>query len=127
MDSAKIISKKNSAKYERLLTQKTEQAKEITKNQYFKFTEEDGVVTFSLRNFLEQLNKTELNRLRRKYRIDKNYTRRSVINELMRMPTISDDIIEIINSKKLVKIQQEDIDAQPYAEKLLRTGMISKK
>lgn len=62
MDSAKIISKKNSAKYERLLTQKTEQAKEITKNQYFKFTEEDGVVTFSLRNFLEQLNKTELNR-----------------------------------------------------------------
>ena len=127
MDSAKIISKKNSAKYERLLTQKTEQAKEITKNQYFKFTEEDGVVTFSLRNFLEQLNKTELNRLRRKYRIDKNYTRRSVINELMRMPTISDDIIEIINSKKLVKIQQEDIDAQPYAEKLLRTGMVSKK
>lgn len=120
--NAKMTDKKTSNRYMQLLKQRTKEAREITGNDYFKFDEEDGVINFNLRHFLERIPQYKLDILRKKYRIPKKWSKYAIISKLMQMPNISKDIILLIDEFKTNKIADEDLEAAE-AKRLMGLGL----
>ena len=118
MKKAKLDIPKTSDRYMELLKEKTKEARKLTMNPYFKFDEEDNVISFDKRKFLEDLPKTKLNELCRKYKIPSKYVKYSKISTLLNEPTIGEEIILLINEYKHMKISKEDeevINSMKYA------------
>lgn len=84
LNEAKLNLPKVSTKYMELLKIKTKEIRTITKNPYFKYDEEDNVISFEKRKYLDSLPKYKIETLRKKYKIPKTYTRYSIINELLK-------------------------------------------
>ncbi len=122
IENAKMTDKMTSSRYMKLLKQKTETAREITGNHYFKFDEEDGVINFNVRHFLEKIPQYKLDILRKKYRIPKKWAKYAIISKLIQMPNISNDIIVLIDECKPHRISDEDLDAQE-AKRLMKLGL----
>lgn len=125
IENTKITSTASSSRYMALLKEKTETARALTGNEMFKFTEEDGVINFNIRNFLNNLPAYKLNKLRAKYRIPKKWVKYAIINKLLEMPNINNDIIELIDEYKANKIEDEDRKAV-IAKKYIRSGHVKK-
>jgi hypothetical protein len=118
MKKAKLDIPKTSDRYMDLLKEKTKEARRLTMNPYFKFDEEDNVISFDKRKFLEDLPKTRLNELCRKYKINIKWNKYPKISALLKEPTIGDEIILLINEYKHMKISKEDeevINSMKYA------------
>lgn len=60
---------KPSGKYMNILIEETKKVREITKNKYFKFNEEDGIVTFNKREYLLDIPRYKLYNLCKEYNI----------------------------------------------------------
>ena len=88
LENAKLDLPKVSDKYMQLLKAKTLEARKVTKNPYFKYDEEDNVVSFDKRKFLEDLPQYKLNKLCSKYRIPQKWARYSKISELAKKPNV---------------------------------------
>ena len=94
-----------------LLKAKTLEARKVTKNPYFKYDEEDNVVSFDKRKFLEDLPQYKLNKLCSKYRISQKWARYSKISELAKKPNIEEDILLMISENRHYEISDEDLEA----------------
>lgn len=103
---------KTSDKYMAMLKQNTKEMRQETKNPFFKFDEEDNVATFNKRFFLEELPKYKLDKLRKKYKIKKSWTRTAIIGELLKKSDIDKEIRALINDGKHKLIEDEDIEEQ---------------
>ena len=110
LENAKLKKSKVSDRYMSLLKEHTEKARTITKNPYFKYGEEDNVISFEKRKYLEDIPKYKLEKLRRHYRISPHWAKFSVINELLKKKDIDKQILLLINEDKHIKISDEDLD-----------------
>ena len=111
LENAKLDLPKVSDKYMQLLKAKTLEARKVTKNPYFKYDEEDNVVSFDKRKFLEDLPQYKLNKLCSKYRIPQKWARYSKISELAKKPNIEEDILLMISENRHYEISDEDLEA----------------
>ena len=84
MESAKLELPKVSDKYMDLLKEKTKEARKLTSNPYFKYDEEDNVVSFDKRTYLNDITAYKLDTLRKHYKIPKGWAKYSIISELLK-------------------------------------------
>lgn len=103
---------KPSPRYITLLKQETERMRQLTANKYFKFDEEDNVVGFDKRKYLDSLPKSKLYVVckdagMKKYKQKSIY---SVISEILRLPNIADIIAGLIEKDRHYTISDEDLE-----------------
>lgn len=98
-----------SDKYMAMLKAKTKEMRTVTKNPYFKYDEEDNVVSFEKRKYLEDLPQYKLDKLVRQYRIPKKWSRYSKISTLLQQPNIGQDIMQLISEDRHYQISEEDM------------------
>ena len=110
LENAKLDLPKVSDKYMQLLKEKTLEMRKLTKNPFFKYDEEDNVVSFDKRKFLEEIPVYKLNKLCSKYRIKQSWAKYSKISELIKKPNIDDDILLLINEGRHYDISEEDLE-----------------
>lgn len=110
LENAKLELPKVSDKYMALLKEKTKEARKITKNPYFKYDEEDNVISFDKRTYLNEIPAYKLNELRKHYKISSKWAKYAIISELLKKKDIDEQILLLINEDKHTKISQEDKD-----------------
>ena len=110
LENAKLELPKVSDKYMSLLKEKTEEARKITSNPYFKYDEEDHVISFNKREYLENIPKYKLEKLRKHYKISAKWAKYAVISELLKKKDIDKQILLLIDSDKHIKISDEDME-----------------
>lgn len=104
---------KPSSRYMTLLKQETETARKATKNNYFKFNEEDGVISFNKREFLTAQPKFVITQICKEQKI-KRYTKLpnySRITMILRLPNIEEIIYKLIADRHVADIEEEDLQA----------------
>jgi hypothetical protein len=93
-----------------LFKEQTLAAREATNNRFFKFNEEDNVISFNRRKYLSEQPNTKLKRICKKYGIKYRckWAKWSIIDIILKHPDIYKIIIELIDQDKHIKISEED-------------------
>ncbi len=109
---------KPSSRYTTLLKKHTKEARRATKNEHFKFDEEDHVISFDKRNYLLDIPEARLKRACKhfgiKFKSRTNGGRWATVSSILKHPKVSDIFIYVINEDKVMKMYYEDIE---YLEK----------
>ncbi len=110
---------KPSSRYTLLLKEQTLEARKATNNRFFKFHEEDNVISFDKRKYLSEQPNTKLKRICKKHGIKYKckWAKWSIISIILKHPDIGNIIIELIDQDKYIKISEEDreyINHQEY-------------
>jgi|LGVF01.1.fsa_nt_gb transposase-like protein len=110
---------KPSSRYMTLLKAQTDEARKVTKNEYFKFDEEDNVIDFDKRRYLSDQPKSKLQSICKEYGIKYNrkWVMWSTISLILQHPDINEIVIKLINQDRHYDISIEDqeyIAALPY-------------
>ena len=100
-----------SDKYMAMLKAKTAEMRKLTGNPYFKYDEEDRVISFEKKEYLLNLPNYKLEKLCSKYKIPHKWARYSKVSELLKQPTIGDDILLLISEDRHYTISEEDLQA----------------
>lgn len=108
---AKIDLPKVSDKYMLLLKTKTKQIRTLTKNPYFKYDEEDNVISFEKRKYLENIPNYKLEKLCTTYRIPHKWNKYCKISELLKKATMEEEIQKLIIEDRHYTIAPEDLEA----------------
>ena len=74
-----------------------------------KYNEEDNVINFKKKKYLEDILEYKLEKLRRHYKILLHWTKFSVINKLLKKKDIDKQILFLINKDKHIRISDEDL------------------
>ena len=98
-------------RYKGALKQKTESIRKLSKNKYFKYDEEDNIVSFNKRTFLEDIPEYKLKKLCSKYKIPSKWAKYLKISELLKKDDIWDEILLLISETKHYDISEEDLKA----------------
>jgi hypothetical protein len=103
---------KPSPRYMTLLKAHTEEARSITNNKYFKFDEEDKVVSFDKRNYLIDIPEIRIKDACKRFGIKykRKWVRWTMVTEILRHPKINEIIVYLIDQDKVMKMYQEDIE-----------------
>lgn len=110
---AKVLTlPKPSSRYMTLLKTYTKKAQELTKNKYFKFDEEDRVISFDKRTYLLDIPETRIKEACKEFGVKhkRKWVRWAVVSEMLKHPKATEIIIYLINQDKVMKIYKEDID-----------------
>ena len=104
---------KPSYRASRILEEKTNKARRVTGNNYFKFDTADGIPSFSIRAFLETLSLYRLKEIAKPLKI-KGYTTKEMTKwKLTRLiekhPDAEEEIFKYIHNNKLEQISEEDM------------------
>lgn len=102
---------KPSSRYIKLLEEETRKARAATANRYFKFNEEDGVISFNKREYLLDLPKTKLYAIAKECKLTryKQIAVWSLVSKLLEQPNISDIIYRLLLEDRHIKIDEEDL------------------
>jgi len=92
---------KPSGKYMNILVEETKKVREITRNKYFKFNEEDGVVTFNKREYLLDIPRYKLYTLCKEYNIKR--FRRSIVTLLLKQSDIDIKIYQLLEKDRYLR------------------------
>ena len=108
-----FVAPKPTGRYLQLLDKKTREMRRLTDNKFFKFDEEDRVISFDQRKFLKETTYGQLQPFGKKYKI-KGYTSMShwqLYSAIMKLPKkdIGDIVCELIAKNKTYSIYEEDI------------------
>lgn len=108
-----FIAPKPTGRYLQLLDKKTREMRRMTDNKFFKFDEEDRVISFDQRKFLKETTYGQLKPFGKKYKI-KNYTSMThwqLYSAIMKLPKkdIGDIVCELISKNKAYSIYEEDL------------------
>jgi len=100
-------------RYINLLKEKTEKARNATKNRFFKFDEDDNVKTFNKREYLSHQPNYKIYQVCKKHGIRKykQLAMYSVISMILKFPDIDQIIYDLIVSDRHYTIAEEDMDA----------------
>lgn len=102
---------KPSGRYVQILKERTETARQITKNKYFKFDEEDNVTGFNVRQILLDAPESKLRAIGKEHKI-KGYTKMGnwvLASSIAKLPNIDEIIIQLITADRHYEIADEDI------------------
>ncbi len=107
-----LILQKPTPRYTALLKEHTERARKVTNNKYFKFDEEDKVISFDKRNYLMDLPESKIQAICKKYgiRYKRKWVRWSTVSLILKHPDIQSIFIELINKDKAIKLAPEDLE-----------------
>ena len=100
---------KPSGKYMNILIEETKKVREITKNKYFKFNEEDGVVTFNKREYLLDIPRYKLYNLCKEYNI-KRFRKLaiwSIVTLLLKQSDIDIKIYQLLEKDRYLRNNDE--------------------
>lgn len=111
MEAQFIDFPKASCHYMGALKQKTESIRKLSKNKYFKYDEEDNVISFNKRIFLEDIPEYKFKKLCSKYKIPSKWAKYSKISELLKKDDIWDEILLLISETRHYDISEEDLKA----------------
>lgn len=103
---------KPSGRYVAVLKQETEKIRQATSNKYFKFDEEDNVIGFDKRRYLDSQPKAKLYAICKEFGM-KKYKQKSiysVISDILKLPNISDIVIHLIEKDRYYEVSDEDIE-----------------
>lgn len=112
---------KPSGRYVQILKERTETARQITKNQYFKFDEEDNVTGFNVRQILLDAPESKLRGIGKSHKI-KGYTKLgawTLATTIAKLPDIDEIIVGLITADRHYMISDEDvkfIQSQKYRQ-----------
>lgn len=100
-------------KYNSMLIEETQKARYATANNYFKFSEEDGVIKFNKRKYLNNLPKSKLLAICKEYNLThcKKMCRFNIISLILQQPNIEKVIYKLIENDRSLKISEEDLQA----------------
>ena len=101
---------KTSGRAMQILKEKTEEARKITKNKYFKYNSED-IPSFNVREILLDAPRSHLNEIAKVYRI-KGYTKMNtwtLASTIAKLDNIDEIIVELVTKNRSYMIDQEDI------------------
>ena len=104
----KLKIKKPSDKYIKLLEERTKQIRVNTKNPYFKYDNEDNVIGFDKRKYLEDLPKYKLEKLCSIYKIPHKWAKYCKISELLKQSDLSLEIEKLIIEDRHYLIDDEE-------------------
>lgn len=112
LKKTKLTLPKPSPRYMTLLKSYTKEARKLTDNRYFKFDEEDNVVSFDKRTYLMDIPETRIKDACKHFGIKykRKWVRWSTVAEILKNPKAQEIIIYLINRDKVLKMYQEDID-----------------
>ncbi len=112
LKETKLTLPKPSARYMTLLKSHTKEARKLTDNKYFKFDEEDKVISFDKRSYLMDIAESRIRDACKHFNIKfrRKWVRWSTVAEMLKHPNIQEIIIYLINQDKVLKMYQEDID-----------------
>jgi len=101
---------KPSSRYMTLLKAYTDRARKLTNNKYFKFDEEDKVISFDKRNYLLELPDSRIKNICKKYNVKykRKWVKWSIVSEILKHPKAQDIFIELIESDKTIDVTKED-------------------
>ncbi len=103
---------KPSSRYITLLKAHTKEARRITDNEYFKFDEEDNVISFNRRQYLADIPESRLKLAFKHFRIryKGSWVRWANISILLKDPRVNEIVMFLIKKDKSMQLYQEDID-----------------
>lgn len=110
LEQTELTLPKRSGRAMQILKEKTEQARQITKNRYFKFHPED-LPGFNTRNILLDAPRSHLDKIAKEHKI-KGYTsmgRWALVLEIAKLPDIEEIIIDLVTKNRAYEIDEEDI------------------
>ena len=101
---------KPSGRFVALLDEQTEIARQVTKNEFFKFNEEDGVRTFDKRKYLSSIPEKRLYAIAKACKIPRyrQIVKWSVITQLMAQPNINEIILKQLELDFKPRVDEED-------------------
>ncbi len=101
---------KTSGRAMQILKEKTEEARKITKNKYFKYNSED-IPSFNVREILLDAPRSHLNEIAKIHRI-KGYTKMNawtLASTIAKLDNIDEIIVELVTKNRSYMIDEEDI------------------
>lgn len=103
---------KPSSRYIEVLKEETEKARNAIKNPYFKFNEEDGVLSFNKRKYLLDLPKTHLFAIAKECRIPryKKLAHWSLVSMILKQDNIQDILYQQPAKDRNQLIDEEDLE-----------------
>ena len=103
---------KPSSRYMEVLKEETEKARNAIDNPYFKFNEEDGVLSFNKREYLLDLPKTRLYTIAKECRIPryKKLAHWSLVSVILKQDNIQDILYQQLAKDRNQLIDEEDLE-----------------
>lgn len=103
---------KPSSRYMEVLKEETEKARNAIDNPYFKFNEEDGVLSFNKREYLLDLPKTRLYAIAKECRIPryKKLAHWSLVSVILKQDNIQDILYQQLAKDRNQLIDEEDLE-----------------
>jgi len=101
---------KASGRAMQILREKTEEARQITKNKYFKYNSED-IPSFNVREILLDAPRSHLNEIAKTHKI-KGYTKMNtwtLATTIAKLDDIDEIIVELVTKNRSYMIDEEDI------------------
>lgn len=110
---------KPTARYMEVLKEETEKARDAVDNSYFKFNEEDGVLSFNKREYLLDLPKTRLHRIAKECKIPRyrKLALWSLVSAILKQKNIQDIIYQELASERVSLIDDEDLELLQWKER----------
>lgn len=104
---------KPTERYNQLLKSETMKARAATKNKYFKFNEEDGVLKFNRREYLNNLPKSKLHSICKECKLThyKSLAHYCLVSLILKQPNIEDIIYKLLERDRNYKMDEEDRQA----------------
>lgn len=112
IDKAKLKLNKPSDRYVKILKENTEKIRALSKNKYFKFDEEDNVISFNKREYLLDQPKSRLHKVCKEYKLKKysKLAKWSLVSEILKLPDVEDIVFNLILSDRHYHISDEDLE-----------------
>ena len=114
-----LVLPKPSPRYMEVLKEETEKARDAVDSTYFKFNEEDGVLSFNKREYLLDLPKTRLYSIAKECRIPRyrKLARWSLVSMILKQKNIQDILYQKLAEERVSLIDEEDLQVLEWKEK----------
>ncbi|MCW6679899.1 hypothetical protein NHG33_01680 [Aerococcaceae bacterium NML130460] len=110
---------KPSSRYMEVLKEETEKARDAVDSSYFKFNEEDGVLSFNKREYLLDLPKTRLYAIAKKCHIPRyrKLARWSLVSMILKQKNILNILYQELADERVSLIDEEDLQVLGWKDR----------
>ena len=104
-----------------VLKEETEKARDAVDSTYFKFNEEDGVLSFNKREYILDLPKTRLYAIAKECHIPRyrKLARWSLVSIILNQKNIQDILYQELANERASLIDEEDLQVLEWRERVL--------
>lgn len=116
-----LVLPKPSSRYMEVLKEETKKARDVVDSPYFKFNEEDGVISFNKREYLLDLPKTRLYAIAKECHITRyrKLAKWSLVSMILKQKNIQDILYQELAEERVSLIYEEDLQVLEWKNKLV--------